>query len=272
MSTRGARRLALLGALLLGALGAAGMARAETQVYRPQHRLAAELLPFAETALGGRGRAVVDPGSNALVLLGPAEALADARALLAEMDRALRNVRLHYAEKTRAELDAAGLDVRWSVEQGPVRIGNARRRETGVEVRAEDRETRRREGLAGRVSVLEGQSARIETGRTIPVETGGFRHRRTQLLEASSGFEVTPRILGDGRIRLELRPYGARLLPDGRIATSGAETVLVLSPGETAVLGGLGRDEDVASSDTLSGAGRREVREERLLLIRAELP
>lgn len=265
---------ALAAALLLvaGELALAGPARAETEVYRPRHRLAAELLPLVETALGAGGRAVIDPGSNALVLIGTPEALAEARALLAELDRALRNVEVRYAQKTRAELEAAGIEVRWRADVGPVRIGNAVRRGPGADVRVLGRDDERDGSLAGRVRVLEGHTGRIETGSLVATETGGRWHRHTELVDASSGFEVTARILADGRVRLALRPYGARPTADGRIATSGAETTLVLEPGETAVVGGLDRAAVQRTDRALSGSIRAEGREETLLLVRVETP
>ncbi|MDX1648355.1 MAG: secretin N-terminal domain-containing protein [Myxococcota bacterium] len=258
--------------LLLGALGTAEGAHAETEVYRPRHRLAAELQPLAQTALGADGHAVVDPGSNALVMVGTPESLAAARELLAEVDRALRNVEIHYARKTRSELEAEGVRVRWSAEAGPVRIGNAVRAEPGAEVRIAGREASGRDELSGRLRVLEGQTGRIETGSVVAYETGGRWHRRTELLEASSGFQVTPRILADGRVRLALRPYDARPTAEGGLAVHGAETELVLEPGETAVLGGLARDAARRADRDLSGSARSAGREELLLLVRVETP
>src|SRR5262249_42676935 len=57
------------------ALVLARPAAADSVVYRPRSRLAEELLPLADAALAGEGRAVVDPGTNSLVLLGPRPAL-----------------------------------------------------------------------------------------------------------------------------------------------------------------------------------------------------
>jgi type II secretory pathway component GspD/PulD (secretin) len=265
-----ARALALV-LLALGAL-AAGEARAQAQaeVYRPQHRLAAELLPLAETALGAEGRAVIDPGSNALVLVGPPAAIAGALALLREMDRRMRNVVIQYQERSREELDAAGAEVRWSLSEGPVRIGNARLPADGLDVRAGSAASDRAESRRGSLTVLEGQTGRIDLGTRVPYETGTLGRRRVEFIDASSGFEVTPRVLGDGRVRLALRPYGARVEADGSVATSGAETVLVLAPGETAVLGGFDQGLDAAARLTGRGAAQQQRRSNRLLLIRAQ--
>jgi len=259
--------------------GAESHAQSQAEVYRPQHRLAAELLPLAETALGGQGSAVLDPGSNALVIVGPPAAVARALALVQEMDRRLRNVVIRYEERSVEELEAAGAEVRWSLAEGPVRIGNTRlpdgvgsaeSTESGIEVRAQGTASDRADNLTGTLTVLEGQTGRIDVGTKVPYETGTLRHRRVEFVDASTGFEVTPRVLGDGRVRLELRPYGARVQADGSIATSGATTVLVLAPSETAVLGGFNQGVDATARLTGRAAAHKRERSNRLLLISAQ--
>lgn len=258
---------------LVWVAAAASHAQSQAEVYRPQHRLASELLPLAETALGGQGSAVLDPGSNALVIVGPPAAVASALELLREMDRRLRNVVIRYEERSTEELDAAGAEVRWSLAEGPVRIGNARLpagAESGVDVRAHGTASDRTGNLSGTLTVLEGQTGRIDLGTKVPYETGTLRHRRVEFVDANNGFEVTPRVMGDGRVRLELRPYGARVQPDGTIATSGAATVLVLAPSETAVLGGFDQGVDAATRLTGRAAAQKRERSNRLLLISAQ--
>jgi type II secretory pathway component HofQ len=251
-------------------------AQSQAEVYRPQHRLASELLPLAETALGGEGSAVLDPGSNALVIVGPPAAVGRALALVQEMDRRLRSVVIRYEERSTQELDAVGAEVRWSLAEGPLRIGNTRlpdgagSAESGIEVRAQGTASDRTDTLIGTLTVLEGQTGRIDVGTKVPYETGTLRHRRVEFVDASSGFEVTPRVMGDGRVRLELRPYGARVQADGTIATSGATTVLVLAPRETAVLGGFDQGVDAAARLTGRGAAQKRERSNRLLLISAQ--
>ncbi len=267
-------RLAVLVLLALAWITATeSHAQAQAEVYRPQHRLASDLLPLAETALGGEGTAVLDPGSNALVIVGAPAAVARALALVQEMDRRLRNVLIRYEERSTAELEAAGAEVRWNLAQGPVRIGNTRlpeSAESGVDVRAQGTASDRAENRAGSLSVLEGQTGRIDLGTKVPYETGTLGHRRVEFVDASNGFEVTPRVLGDGQVRLELRPFGARVQADGTIATSGATTVLVLAPGETAVLGGFNQGVDAAARLVGRGAAQKQERSNRVLLVSAQ--
>jgi len=275
--------IALLATALGLALLAAAPAAAESSVYRVKHRTAEELLPLARAALAGQGNAVADPGTNSIVLLGPPGAVAEARALLEAQDRALRTVIVRYEERRAEELEESGIDVRWSAGSEAVRVGNAVRRGdegTRVVIRPEARERQGDARTAGTLRVLDGQAGRITTGQNVPVETSRIladgRGRRlavtdTHRVDADTGFEVRPRVLGDGQVRLEIRPFGARVQPDGTIATSGATTTVVLEEGgEPAVIGGLGAGATSRSS-SLSGRSARTSRDDRVLLLSVEV-
>jgi type II secretory pathway component GspD/PulD (secretin) len=103
-AARVAAGICILAGLLLVALP--GLA--EMRVYRAQHRTASELLPLAQAALEAEGTAVVDARTNALVLVGTADALDRATALLDRLDRALRTVVLHYEVLDRERFEGGG--------------------------------------------------------------------------------------------------------------------------------------------------------------------
>ena len=54
------RWLAALVVVVIATLAASAGAERAVEVYKVQHRMAEELLPFVQTALAGRGNAVVD--------------------------------------------------------------------------------------------------------------------------------------------------------------------------------------------------------------------
>jgi len=269
---RAGRLLVALGIALASVTPARGAPRAE--VYRVQHRSAEELLPYAEAALGSEGRAVVDPGSNSLVLVCERpELLRSALALLAAQDRALRTVVLDYRSQRESELAREGVRIDWGVATGGLRIGNlivppGRSR---VRVAAQAEHGRSSSSLGGTVRILEGHSARIASGESVPLTTHGGRGTVTSLVPADSGLEAHARVLGDGRVLLELRPFEARFQTDGRIETAEASTTLTLEPGRTVVIGGLGGAQGAARLDVLAGAERGEARDERVLEITARV-
>src|SRR5262245_12802421 len=117
-------RLAALAAVLALAVAAfaAHAAERKVHVYRPLSRSAAELLAPAEAALGERGSAAIDAGTNALVLIGDPSAVDDALAVLAQLDRPLATVILHYESQRLEDLAARGVRVAWNVGSGSFRV------------------------------------------------------------------------------------------------------------------------------------------------------
>jgi len=275
MSFRAGGERCLLVALVL-ALGLAAPATAaqQAEVYRVQHRTAEELLPYAEATLGSEGRVVVDPGTNSLVLFSErSDLMRSALALLAAQDRALRTVVLVYASQRASELAAEGIRIDWGVASAGVRIGNliVPSGEARAGVAAKAQSARGNSSLGGTVRILEGHSGRIASGETRALTTRGRRGESTTLVPADSGFEAYARVLGDGRVQLELRPFEAQFRADGRIETSEAATTLVLTPGKTVVIGGLAEVSGAASLDAFAGAERGSARDERVLSITARV-
>jgi Flp pilus assembly secretin CpaC len=275
---RSPRRLALcvcvLGCLALPA-GAQVM-----RIYEVRHRTAEELLPLAETAMAGEGRAIADRRTNSIVLSGPRPAVEGALALLGSLDVRPRMVHLRYESRGARALAAQGARVVWSVGSGGLRIGNVVwPGDGGASVRVHDTDARRSGRLAGELRILDGQSGRIATGTSLPVTTrrvqpgpaGPAWTESTHYVSADSGFEARPRVLSDGRIELTLRPFEASVRADGSVSHQGADTVLLLEAGRTLAVGGLLREAQGSSSGALSGGERSDERDESLLLVRAEI-
>jgi type II secretory pathway component HofQ len=268
-------------AAAVAVLALAAAAAADMRVYKPRHRLAAELLPLAEVALAGDGSAAVDAGTNSLVLLGPAPALARAVALLEQQDRALRNVVVHYESRRAADLESQGIRVAWQASAGAARVGNviAPDRDSFVAVAPEAARDRGRGGTQGVLRILEGQTGRIAAGVEVPVTTRSIDRRgvreTTSFVTAATGFEVTPRPLADGRVHLEFAPYeeriGGSLHAGPVVERSGAASSITVAPGETVILGGLARETSARGDDTFSGSSDRSARDEQLLMVRVEL-
>jgi type II secretory pathway component HofQ len=88
---------------------------------------------------------------------------------------------------------------------------------------------------------------------------------------ASTGFEARPRILGDGRVQVDLAPFTGRFGRGGRIESSGASTVVTVAPGETVAVGGLDQARDGSRTELLSGAQEARTRDDSVLLLRVDV-
>jgi hypothetical protein len=277
---RTARRVAPV--LLLFALAVIGIvmtptvgrAQRRVEVYAPKHRLASELEPLAQVALDGSGSVAVDRGTNRLVLIGEGEAIGKVLALLAEQDRALRQVVLRYDTRRRSALAAQGFDVAWSASAGAYRLGRLRARAgapDSIRVRGSALEDRLVATLHGQMRVVEGGTTRIETGHAVPYTSSGSYGTNTQIVDATTGFEAKPRILADGRVRVDLAGFADRFQADGAIATMRTATLFDLEPGKVVVVGAIDRIEAQDRSALAAGTASERRQDETLLLLRADL-
>jgi len=270
------RRLLVAGVLLFAAAASAQV----VNVYRVKHRTADELAPLVATAVGSDARVVADRRTNALVLSGSPRGVESALALLATLDVRARTVLLHYEARGAGELASAGVHVSWRADAGALRVGEVSwpSGAAALAIGAETEASRRAGRLAAELRILEGQSGRIGSGASLPITTrrvqrsarGEFVDESTRYVTAESGFEANPRVLGDGRVELTLRPFDESVRRNGAIEHTGADSVLVLAPGATVALGGIVR-EDGERRGTFSGAGASAAAQESLLLMTVEV-
>jgi type II secretory pathway component HofQ len=241
--------------------------------------LASELLPLARTALAGEGSATVDAGTNSLVLSGEGPALDRALELLDQQDRSLHTVVVHYESRRVEDLEDAGLRVDWQVEGGDVRAGNLLPTRSGANVvpQPEASPGREQAGAPGVLRVFEGRTGRIAAGTEAPAATRTLTpygvDATTTPVQVESGLEVTPHVLGDGRVRLDLASFDARLaarLLEGPVVQGAAETSVTVSPGEKVALGRVARG-SARGGGFLSRIFGGRSREERVLVVWVEV-
>jgi hypothetical protein len=241
------------------------------RVYRGRHRPVEELLPIVRALLGDAGRAEVDARTNSLVLVGDADTLDEVVGVLSAQDRAPRTVMLRYGTQRLSDLEAAGIRVRWAVSGDGYRVGNARLPGEGTRI-AVAVDASRSQGdmsLGGSLRVIEGGAGTIYTGASVPMALATPEGPAAAWVSAESGFEARPRILGDGRVHLELRPFDARV-SGAAVEHAGAATTLVVAPGDEVVIGGLATSHTGVERGT-SGVARSSGDDDRVLVIRVEV-
>ncbi len=239
-----------------------------------KYRTAESLLPIVQAVLAGSGNAAADTGTNSLVLIGDRAAVAEALEVLAAQDRRLRTIVLRYGTERIGDLEAEGVEVRWTAEAGDFRIGNVRRPPgsgSSVSVQAEQQRRHRDDTFSGTLRVTEGETGRIETGETVPFTLRSRRGTTTQFVTAATGFEARPQILGDGSVQVDLAPFAGRFTRGGAIESAGASTRVTVPPGETVVIGGLDRSAEESGVDLPTGAGRSRTKDSSVLLLRADV-
>lgn len=265
-------------------------AQRRVEAYKARHRTADELLPLATTAIGDRGEVALDPGTNTLVLMGNPAAVAEALELLSLQDRRLRTVVLRHTTRRARELTEAGLSIRWYATTGSFRLGNVAAQRPGsasrghsgdtasnasadssAELRAAQALRSLDESLTAEIRTTEGGRTRIETGTAVPYTVVGRSDPNTRFLDATTGFEASTRILGDGRVQVDLASFARELLPGGLIGKTTGSNVVVLKPGVVVAIAGLGSDGAQRRADAGAEITMAESGDETVLLIRADV-
>ena len=112
------------------------------------------------------------------------------------------------------------------------------------------------------VQTLDGKPAYIKTGKIHPVENISVYHsgygypaisRDTQLIEASTGFMVTPRLSGS-QVTLDVAPWSDQMNNNGELSTQSGHTTIRVNLGQWVEIGGVDQHSQQSSNGTLSHA------------------
>jgi hypothetical protein len=243
------------------------------RIYKPRHRLAAELEDLAAGVMGSQGTAVADPGSGSIVLKGPADVISQAVGVLASLDVPLRSFQIESRVLDEHELERLGLAVDGWVDLGSVRIGRGTPGR-GLELRAGSGSGSSSQYTHSLVAVRDGGSADVWTGRLEPetVTVLDERGRPTRVLVGQSrsirsGLRVEPRGLPDGAVELWIQPIVAHDRLDAPVEETGASSQVRVQPGEWLLLAESGRSVETRASGLL-GRGETARDSHQVLMVR----
>jgi len=256
----------LIGILLLSMLSTAVLADYPLKIIPLKHRSAEELIPVIRPMLGAGEN--VGGMQYQLFVRASDKGLRDIELLLAELDRARKNLRITLQQDVARSSGATSQGFSGEGRTGDVRVVVPSRRESGgrgglVIGGDEDENLRYRitrstgssqDNNSQFINVLEGAPAFIRVGQSLPyvqrfLAFAGNRvtyGQETQFLNVTTGFDVLPRLNGD-RVELEIAPrlsfIGNRGVQD--VHFQELRTTVSAKLGEWVDLGGMtsGRDE-----------------------------
>ncbi len=249
----------------------ASTASAELATYRPKHRLASEIAALAAPLLAPDGTAIADPATQTVILKGEAKAIRAALGLLGSLDVPAAQYRIESEITTRQALRDGGFEVSGWIPVGDLSVSRLSGPERQLNVDVRSYATAGLHTTAAQVVVIEGRSAEIWTGQTIPVRIRHFDRRTgdehiletSPLIPVRSGFQVWPRGLPDGQIELRVTPIQSSVGADQQIQETSASTLVRLRPGEQIAIGGIRTGTEVSTRQILgaesSGADRDQV-------------
>src|SRR5262245_62896119 len=200
-----ASRTSVLFALLAVAFAAPWASAQSLEIIDLKFRTATEVIPLLQPLLEQNG-ALTGQDYKLFVRTSPGN-LAQLRQALAAIDRAPRQLRVLVRETTQGELQREQVAVSGRVSTGDVDAA-------AVDVRAGALHTHARGSDTSSVLVLEGGSAFVATGESVPVVTavavrGGRRPLAatgTEYRDLTRGFYVTPRVNGE-RVVLDVEHH-----------------------------------------------------------------
>ncbi|HXX12679.1 MAG TPA: secretin N-terminal domain-containing protein, partial [Burkholderiales bacterium] len=218
---RSALRRRLLLALCLALLPPSVCADPQVmEVITLGYRQADDVIPLLRPLLAPGG--ALTGASNQLIVRTTPANLAELKKVLAVMDSKPRQLMVSVRQSAAADVSRSAASLSGNVSAGAnaqvtVPRPPGTQREPGVAVQSGSAQIEARgisssatpeAGVTQTLRVLEGNSAFIRTGQTVPVagtqvRGGGQVAQNTQFVEAASGFYVTPRVNGD-RVTLEI--------------------------------------------------------------------
>lgn len=265
------------------------------EVIQLRYRTADQVIPVIQPLLGRDGS--VSGFQGQLIVRASPENVAEVRRVLEQIDKAPRRLMVTVRQETDAERRRREAEVSGSIGNDNVRVtvpGSGSRHERGVprggSITIQEGDDRLRGRVidsrsvesdhnAQTVQVLEGNSAYIYVGQSVPVP--GREVRRTvvggqivdqvvdtvEYRDVKSGFYVRPRLSGD-TVTVEINPQRESLDRSRRGAVNVQQVVTTVSGrlGEWIVIGGVDLDRDSSQSVLLGRSSRSEMENRRVVI------
>ena len=238
-------------ALLAVALSICLPLQAATEVIQLNNRMAEDVLPVAESVLGGQGR--VTAYGNQLIVNAPDSLIRELRQVVDQLDVAPKRLLISVDTQDSASSTTGGYRVDGSVRAGDVEFETGRGEIGGRDqVRIIRRSTNSRDGGIQQIQASEGYPALIQVGQSVPLTTQGTDgygqiYQQTQYRDVLRGFYATATVHGD-RVQISISSSRDRLAQgrSGVVEVQNADTRISGRVGEWITVGGI---DESASSD-----------------------
>ncbi len=238
-------------ALLAVALSICLPLQAATEVIQLNNRMAEDVLPVAESVLGGQGR--VTAYGNQLIVNAPDSLIRELRQVVDQLDVAPKRLLISVDTQDSASSATGGYRVDGSVRAGDVELETGRGEIGGRDqVRIIRRSTNSRDGGIQQIQASEGYPALIQVGQSVPLTTQGTDgygqiYQQTQYRDVLRGFYATATVHGD-RVQISISSSRDRLAQgrSGVVEVQNADTRVSGRVGEWITVGGV---DESASSD-----------------------
>jgi type II secretory pathway component GspD/PulD (secretin) len=243
---------------LAGCLFAAVVWAQSLTVIDLKHRRAEELIPVLQPLLEQGG--AISGQDYKLFVRTSSGNLAQLRSLVAQLDRQQRQMMVSVRRSTAQDIqrEQASASGTLRTGDGSISVNERPRSESGVTVRAGEKNLQTQSSSVSSVQVLEGNAAFISTGASVPIVTavavgGGRRPFIAGTIEQRNlqrGFMVTPRLNGD-QVILDISQQDERVA-GGAIQSQSLNTQVMGRLGSWIQLGGVSESSSRSDSGILN--------------------
>jgi type II secretory pathway component GspD/PulD (secretin) len=212
------------------------------EVITVYNRPASELRPLLLPLLENTDQIVAN--GDSLIVKTEQERLETITNLIRKLDNPLNNLLITVIQSRDATAEQLNAGVGFDVNVPLNNPGNTSGRVEGYYNQFQGRNNNQN---AQTIRTLEGVPAHIKAGNVVPITNYQvyqdgygypYQSRSTQLIEATTGFEVTPRLIGQ-QVELDVAPWSDRFNRNGQIETQSANTTIRANLGEWVDLGGI---------------------------------
>ena len=229
------------------------MAESVVEVISVYNRPASEIEPLLVPLLENTDQIVAN-GDN-LIVKTTSERLTTLTNLIRKLDNPLNNLQISVIQSrdmTAEQLNAGvNFDINAPLRQGNSPNGQIQGYYNQVQGRSSNQNIQT-------IRTLEGVPAHIKVGNVVPITNYQvyrdpygypYANRNTQLVEATTGFQVTPRLVGQ-QVILDVAPWSDRFNEYGQIQTQGANTTIRANLGEWVDIGGVAESSQSSGNQT----------------------
>ncbi len=236
---------------------------------RPASEIQPLLLPLLEST-----DQIVANGDNFIVKTTP-ERLQTVTNIIRKLDNPVNNLLITVIQSrdvTAAQMNA-GMDININAP-----LSNPTDLRGGVRGYYDQNQGRSNSQNAQTIRTLDGVPAQIKVGKAVPVtsyQTYGdgygypYQNRSTQYIEATTGFEVTPRLVGQ-QVTLDVSPWSDRFNGQGQIQTQQADTSIRANLGEWIEIGGV-EENGQSYGNGLFSSNRQSAQNNLRILVKVDL-
>jgi len=240
--------------LLLASIPALCLGETVVEVIPVNNRPASELQPLLMPLLESTDQIVAN-GDSIIVKTTP-ERLQTITNLIRKLDNPLDNLLISVIQSrdmTAAQLNAGiGFDINVPLQNPSnprVSVGGYYNQFQGQGARQNTQTIR----------TMDGVPAHIKAGNVVPITNYQvyrdpygypYENRSTQLVEATTGFEVTPRLVGQ-QVMLDVSPWTDNINAQGQFQTQDANTSIRTNLGQWVDIGGVDESEQSSGSGSL---------------------